>query len=121
MGRMCTCRPRSRLVLLLICTSNYVFAPRNDGAMQTLPRKIMEQCRPCPAKSRSLHTLPRKITEPSNLAPSNYGTMQTLSRKTRRYSFRGQNNNNKKNLTRFCFFFLPLFVNQWATLQNCHF
>ena len=67
----------------------------------TLPRKIMEQCRLCPAKlwsnadfapqdhrafvlcpakSRSLHTLPRKITEPSYFAPRNYRALQTLPR-----------------------------------------
>ena len=82
----------------------YGFVPWKYGAMQTLPRKIMELCRLCPAKSQSLCTLPRKITEPWYFAPRNYGAMLTLPReimeqcwlcpaKSRRHSFRGQNNN----------------------------
>ena len=41
-------------------------------ALETMSvtRRIMEQCRLCPAKSRSLHILPWKITEPSYFAPT---------------------------------------------------
>ena len=64
--------------LLYFCSKIYVFALQNDGAMQTLPRKIMVQCRLCPARSQSLRSLPRKIVETLFFAPQNYGAMQTL-------------------------------------------
>ena len=71
---------RKSHLLLYFCSKIHVFAPQNYGAMQTLPRKVMEQCRLCPAKSQSLRSLPRKITETSFFAPQNYGAMQTLLR-----------------------------------------
>ena len=64
-------------------------SPPNYGAMQTLLRKTMEQCRLCPTKSQSLHTFPRKIIEPSYFAPQNYGAMQTLPCKIMETHFQG--------------------------------
>ena len=58
--------------------SNADFAPQNYWGMQTLPRKIMEQCRFCPAKSWSLCFSQCKIRDPSLFALQNYGAMQTL-------------------------------------------
>ena len=65
-------------MLLYFCSKIYVFAPQNYGAIQTLPRKVMEQCRLRPAKSQSLRSFPRKITETLFFGPQNYGAMQTL-------------------------------------------
>ena len=85
----------------------------------SLPRKIMEQCRLCPAKlwsnvdfaprnhrtfvlcpakSRRLRSLPRKIMEQCRLC----------SAKSRRYSFMGQQISSNLN---FFTFFLIIFVN----------
>ena len=76
--------------------------------MQTLPRKVMEQCRLCPAKSQSLRFLPCKITETLLFAPQNYGAMQTLLRKKTATQFQGL-----KNILelKFLHFFLFFFVN----------
>ena len=65
------------------CTARPIKSDRMAICVETFSFfcKIMEQCRLCPAKSRSLHNLPRKITEPSYFAPQNYGAMQTLPRK----------------------------------------
>ena len=70
----------------------HVFAPQNYGAMQTLPRKVMKQCRLCPAKSQSLHSLPHKIKETLFFSPQNYGAMQTLLRKIAETQFQGPTN-----------------------------
>ena len=85
----------------------------------SLPHKIMEQCRHCPAqlwsnadftpqnhrafvlcpaKSRRLRSLPREIMEQCRLC----------SAKSRRHSFRGQQISSKLN---FFTFFLIIFVN----------
>ena len=56
----------------------YVFAPKNYGAMQTLPRKIKEQYRLRPPKSQSLGSLPREIMETLFFALRNYGAMKTF-------------------------------------------
>ena len=42
---------------------NADFAPKNYGAMQTLPRKIMEPSYFAPRNYGAMQTLPRKITE----------------------------------------------------------
>ena len=55
--------------------------------MRTLPCKIMEQCRLCPAKSRTLSSLPRNIRETSFFAPRNSGALQTLLHKIMESSF----------------------------------
>ena len=99
-----------------ITESSYL-ALQNYGAMQTLPRKMMEEHKISPAKSRSLHTLPRKITEPSYFAPRNYGAKQTCPAKSWRHSFRGQNNNLKLD---FLFFFLTFFVNYYDFRDICN-
>ena len=80
--------------------------------MQTLPRKIMEQCRLCPAISQSLCSLPRKITETLFFVPQNNGGMQTLLRAIMETQFQGP-----ANIIQFkcLFFFLNIFVN------HCHF
>ena len=68
-------------LLLYFFSKIHVLAPQNYGAIQTLPRKFMEQCRLRPGKSQSLRCLPRKIPETSFFAPQNYGAIQTLLRK----------------------------------------
>ena len=68
-------------MLLYFCSKIHVCAPQNYGAMQTLPRKIKEQYRLCPAKSQRLCSLPRKLLETLFFALQNYGAMQTLLRK----------------------------------------
>ena len=64
--------------MLYFFSKIYVFAPQNYGAMQTLPRKIMDQWRLCPARSQSPRSLPHKIKETLFFAQQNYGAMQTL-------------------------------------------
>ena len=59
--------------MLYFCSKIYVFDPQNYGARQTLPHKIMEQCRLRPARSQSLCYLPRKVTETLFFAPQNHG------------------------------------------------
>ena len=78
--------------MLYYCSKIHVFAPQTYGAMQTLPRQVMEQCRLRPAKSQSLCSLPRKITETSFFAPRNYGAMQTLLCKIAETKFQGPTN-----------------------------
>ena len=83
---------RKSYLQLQFCSKIHVFAPQNYGAMQTLPREVMEQCRLCPAKSQSRRSLPRKITETLFFAPQNYGAMQTLLRKIAETQFQGPTN-----------------------------
>ena len=96
------------LLKLSLCSaklwSNKDLAPQNYGAMQTLPRKIMEQCRLRPAKSQSLCFFPRKITETLFFAPQNYGAMRTLPSKIMETKFQGPTN------VKFSSFVLILFV-----------
>ena len=99
---------RKSYLFLYFCSKINRFVPQNYGAMQTLPRKIVEQCRNrpqnhrafvlCPAKLRRLRSLPRKILEQCRL----------FSAKLWRHSFRGQ-----QISSNLCFFsfFLIIFVN----------
>ena len=75
--------------LAAIFSKIYDFGSQNYVAMQTLPHKIMEQCRPCPETSQSLHSLPRKKWILRSLPSEIMEQWRLCSTKSSRHSFRG--------------------------------
>ena len=54
------------------CPWKYVFAPQNDGAMETLPRKIMEPSFFAPQKYGAMETFPVKLWGNADFALQNH-------------------------------------------------
>ena len=111
------------LFLLLSCTWNYVFLPQNYGAMQTLPCKIMDQCRLCPTT----------LWMNADFAPQNHRHIVSVDKKTTKSILKqhGETWLYRTHLNDFfvkipffplfCCSFVPLFLYTFVPLFLCSF